>query len=239
VVDHKQVYQSEGEKYQLLIDREDYLGNLLPALQNLIRLEGLDMVDLGTGTGRLASILGPFTRRIFAFDRSDHMLGVAISQLGKLPMRQWLVAAADHKAIPLPRDSADMILSGWSFCYLVVWEENDWKASLHEGLKEIKRVLRKEGSVVIIETLGTGNREPQPPDKLKPYFSYLEEQGFQSSWIRTDYQFRNLDEAYDLTAFFFGEEMLENILLEPEPILPECTGIWSLPAKDLLNGVDL
>jgi ubiquinone/menaquinone biosynthesis C-methylase UbiE len=126
-----------------------------------------------------------------------------------------------------------LILSGWSFCYLAVWGGLNWKSALQDGLREIKRVLRDEGSLIIIESLGTGNTEPQSPDKLKPYFSYLDNRGFQRSWIRTDYKYRNQEEALDLTAFFFGEEMLKNIKLGPEPILPECTGIWFCPAVNL------
>ena len=237
MLDHKQVYQGEGEKYQHLIEREDYLGNLLPAIQDLTPVAGLDVIDLGSGTGRLALLFGQVARRIYAFDMSVHMLSVANRQIERQKMNEWLVAAADHKAIPLPANSADLVLSGWSFCYLAVWEEEDWKSALREGLGEIKRVLRDEGSVILIESLGTGNMEPQPPDKLMPYFSSLEDYGFQRSWIRTDYRFRNLEEAYDLTSFFFGEEMLQNILPESKPILPECTGIWSISAKELYNGV--
>jgi ubiquinone/menaquinone biosynthesis C-methylase UbiE len=233
VVDHKQVYQQDGEKYQQLIAREDYKGNLLPAIQKLVPLAGLDVVDLGTGTGRLASLLGPIAGSISAFDRSVHMLEVASRHLAKLPLNTWLIAAADHRAIPQPRNSADLILSGWSFCYLAVWGGVDWKSAIGNGLKEIKRVLRAEGSVILVESLGTGNSDPQPPDKLKPYFSFLEDQGFYHSWIRTDYKFRNREEAQDLTAFFFGEEMLQNIQLAPKPILPECTGIWWCGANDL------
>ena len=233
MVDHKQVYEQQGEKYQQLIAREDYLGNLLPAIQNLVPLIGLDIIDLGTGTGRLASLLGPITAKVYAFDQSEHMLGVAANLLANLSMDPWLIAAADHKAIPLPWNSTDLILSGWSFCYLAVWGGEDWKSAIRDGLSEIKRVLRNQGSVILIESLGTGNLEPQSPDKLKPYFSYLEAHGFRRSWIRTDYKFRSRDEARDLTAFFFGEEMLQNIKMESAPILPECTGLWYCPVNDL------
>jgi hypothetical protein len=94
------------------------------------------------------------------------------------------------------------------------------------GLKEIRRVLRKEGMVVLIETLGTGVLQPHPPETLVPYYKFLEDLGFNQTWIRTDYKFTSLDEAHELVNFFFGEEMLSKISQAPEPILPECTGIW-------------
>lgn len=233
MVDHKQAYQQEGDRYQQLIAREDFQGNLLPAIRKVVRLEGLDVVDLGSGTGRLTRLLGPATRSVFAFDASAHMLSVAMKLFAEDPYYRWLAAAADHRAIPLPQNSADLILSGWSFCYLVVWEEKNWQSSLTEGLREIKRVLRDRGSVVLLETLGTGVTEPRPPEKLAPYFNFLEDFGFTRSWIRTDYKFQSRDEARELVRFFFGEEMLPNINQDAEPILPECTGIWWCRYRDL------
>lgn len=226
MVDHKQAYQQEGDKYQRLIAREDYEGNLLPAIHEVIPPDGLDVVDLGSGTGRLARLLGPVARSVYAFDISPHMLNVANSLFDEFPGYAWLAAAADHRAIPLPHNSADLILSGWSFCYLVVWEEKNWQSALLEGLREVKRVLREGGSVILIETLGTGVKVPQPPQKLEPYFDFLENFGFKRSWIRTDYKFHSREEAYELVKFFFGEEMLLNTSHDAEPILPECTGIW-------------
>jgi SAM-dependent methyltransferase len=226
MVDHKQVYLQEGDKYQRLIAREDYQGNLLPAIQEITSIDGLDVVDLGAGTGRLACLLGPSARKIFAFDRSVHMLSVAAGLLKELPIADRLVAAADHRAVPLPQSSADLILSGWSFCYLVVWEGENWQSALLMGLREIKRVLRAGGTIIIIETLGTGVEIPQPPEKLEPYLALLEDLEFSRTWIRTDYKFRNRDEATDLSRFFFGEEMLIHLTDDAEPILPECTGLW-------------
>jgi ubiquinone/menaquinone biosynthesis C-methylase UbiE len=224
--DHKEIYLQEADRYQRLIDREDYQENLKTALNQIRPWDGLDVVDLGAGTGRLAVMTSRSARTVFAFDLSPHMLEVAYEKLIALGAKNWLTAAGDHRAIPLASQTVDLVLSGWSFCYLVVWEEENWKSSLHEGLDEIQRVLRPGGTTVIIETLGTGVEEPQRPDKLENYFRFLEEEGFQHQWLKTDYLFETRDEAAELTEFFFGTEMLDAIIFNPEPILPECTGIW-------------
>lgn len=224
--DHKKVYQDEGDRYQQLIAREDYRGNLLPALKKILELEGLDVLDLGAGTGRLTALLAPIVNSIQAIDLSHHMLTVAAELLIKSGHKNWDVAAADHRFIPRESNCVDLIISGWSFCYLAVWAEKNWEENIKLGLNEVKRLLRDDGSIIIIETLGTGNKEPIIIDKLANYLSYLEEVGFQRTWIRTDYQFMDREEANDLTEFFFGTEMLENISQDDKPVLPECTGIW-------------
>lgn len=224
--DHKEIYLQEAGRYQRLIAREDYQENLKTALNQIRPWDGLDVVDLGAGTGRLAVMAARSARTVFAFDLSAHMLEVANEKLIALGAKNWLTAAGDHRAIPLASQTVDLVLSGWSFCYLAVWEEENWKSSLREGLDEIQRVLRPGGTTVIIETLGTGVEEPQRPDKLEHYFQFLEEEGFQPHWLKTDYLFETRDEAAELTEFFFGKEMLDAINFDPVPILPECTGIW-------------
>ena len=226
MTDHKTVYQQEAARYQRLIAREDYQENLLPALKKITHLQGIDILDLGAGTGRLAHLLAPQAGSVHALDLSPHMLEVAAERLRKQQLGHWQVTAGDHRHLPLENNSADLIISGWSFCYLMVWGGEDWKQQVDSALLEMKRVLSKEGTIIIIETLGTGNTQPVEIDKLSHYFDYLIQKGFQRSWIRTDYRFDSRDEALELVQFFFGEDMLEKIGNENNPILPECTGIW-------------
>jgi len=51
------------------------------------------------------------------------------------------------------------------------------------------RVVKPGGSIIIIETLGTGFTEPAPPEILKPYYEYLASRWFTLVSIRTDYLF--------------------------------------------------
>ena len=230
MTDHIEVYQQEANRYQSLISREDFQGNLLPAILDIIPVNNLDVVDLGAGTGRLSCLLAPLVNSLNIFDLSPQMLGVAANLMQESGNKNWQAAAVDHRYIPLQNRSVDLVISGWSLCYLVVWEADKWETELKKGLAEIRRVLRSSGMTIIIETLGTGTEIPDPPDKLKTYFGYLDAMGFQNKWIRTDYRFESQEEAQDLTSFFFGKEMLGKIQSEKNSILPECTGIWWIKA---------
>jgi ubiquinone/menaquinone biosynthesis C-methylase UbiE len=136
------------------------------------------------------------------------------------------VEVADHRDLPLPDDSADVVISGWSIGYFVGWSGRTWLDDVRATLAEMVRVARGGGTLVILETLGTGFESPTPPPELIPYYEFLEAHGFTSTWIRTDYKFESLAEAESLTRFFFGGEMAEKVLGNNWMVLPECTGIW-------------
>ena len=222
----RKIYQSDAEGYEALISREDHPGNIPRALDEIVNVKGLDVVDLGAGTGRLTMMLAPRARSISSFDISDHMLDVTRSRLKILGLNNWRVEVADHRSVPLADDSVDLVVSGWSVSYLAVWNPDSWRAELEKWLDEMKRILRPSRHIVLFESLGTGNESPIRLPHLENYYSWLDEVGFQNKWIRTDYQFESLEEAIELAGFFFGEEMADQVRERQSVILPECTGVW-------------
>jgi ubiquinone/menaquinone biosynthesis C-methylase UbiE len=221
--DHKAIYNQAALNYERLVSREDYEGNILKAIQVVLPLQGIDVVETGAGTGRVTRLLAPFARSIVAFDISEHMIALAAESLRAGGWSNWRTGVADHRHLPVEAGSADLVISGWSICYLVDWNRQSWKADVAEVLAEMHRLLRSGGWTVIIETQGTGFTTPHPPDHLVDYYRFLAEQGFESSWFRTDYHFANVEEANESSTFFFGSEMAQKI---EGVILPECTGLW-------------
>jgi len=222
----KEVYEKHADQYERLIQREDYQNNILSSIESYCTLDGLDVVELGAGTGRLTRLLAPYVKSIKAFDASAHMLETAAKSLREMGLTNWSAEVADHRRIPVEDASADLAISGWAFCYLAVWGGADWQSALQDGLNEIERILRPGGTVIIIETLGTGYEKPNPPEHLSAYYNWLVEAGFERGWMRTDYRFESLEEAVELSTFFFGEEMGHKVREKNWGILPECTGIW-------------
>jgi ubiquinone/menaquinone biosynthesis C-methylase UbiE len=222
----KEVYEQHAGQYERLIQREDYQNNILSAIESYCSLDGIDVVELGAGTGRLTRFLAPHVKSIKAFDASAHMLETAAQSLREMCLTNWSTEVADHRQIPVKDASADLVISGWAFCYLAVWGGEVWKSALDDGLREIERIARPSGTVIIIETLGTGEEKPNPPEHLSKYFDWLTGTGFERGWIRTDYRFESLEEAVELSTFFFGEEMGGKVREKNWQTLPECTGIW-------------
>jgi ubiquinone/menaquinone biosynthesis C-methylase UbiE len=228
VSEHGQIYTDYASTYEGLVSRSDYQHNILRAINYIKPLRGVDVVELGAGTGRLTCKLAPVVNSIRAFDASQHMLDIAANKLESFKMNNWRVGVADNRDLPVNSRSADIAISGWSVCYTVLWHERTWEQELSKALAEMKRVLRPGGAIILLESLGTGYNEPRPPKSLREYYKFLEKEGFSSNWIRTDYCFESLQEAQALTRFFFGADKVDKIINNQLVILPEYTSVWWL-----------
>jgi SAM-dependent methyltransferase len=227
MADQRQIYQTDADRYEALIAREDYQGNILRTLERIVpNLASRFTLDLGAGTGRLARLLAPHVAHVRAFDESAEMLRVCRARLAATGLVNWQADVADHRHLPVADACADLAVSGWSVSYLAVWGDDAWRANLEEWLGEMKRALRPRSLVVLFESLGTGNESPAPLPRLVNFYPWLDEVGFQNTWIRTDYKFESLEEAEYLSRFFFGDEMGDDVAKNNWAILPECTGVW-------------
>ena len=224
----RKIYETDGARYQALIAREDYLGNIPRALEEIVNVDGLDVIDLGAGTGRLAVMLASRVKSMRAFDMSEEMLRVCRERLMAGGLSNWEVEVADHRQLPLADHSGDLVISGWSVAYLYVWNPETWRVELEKWLGEMKRILRPGSFIVLFESLGTGHESPIQLEHLTGYYSWLDEVGFQHKWFRTDYKFESVEEAEELSHFFFGDALGDKVKQNNWVILPECTGLWWL-----------
>jgi ubiquinone/menaquinone biosynthesis C-methylase UbiE len=168
-LDLEEIYASKADDYERLVIREDYQGNILTAISTILTVNGMDIVDLGAGTGRIACMLAPFARSVIALDASDHMLSVARQKLERSGLTNWRIETADHHHLPVKDASVDIVISGWSLVYAAIWAKGDWRESLRKALVEIRRILRPGGTIIILETMGTGGESPNPPADLLDY----------------------------------------------------------------------
>jgi ubiquinone/menaquinone biosynthesis C-methylase UbiE len=175
-------------------------------------------------------MMAPLAKSLLVSDISRPMLDLATAKLEQTGLQNWTVVVADHRALPVANQVADISIAGWTLGYCTTWHAKSWHNEIGKALVEMKRVLRPGGTVIILETLGTGSEKPCPPtDALAMYYAWLErEHGFSSTWIRTDYRFESVPEAQESTRFFFGDDLADRIGQENWGILPECTGIWWL-----------
>lgn len=235
MIDFIDIFTNQSEKYDLLVSKEDYQNELIEAINSIVSLEGKNVIELGAGTGRVTRLLSNKVNKIDAFEVNESMVKVANKNIKKRKLNNCTISVADSRNVPVDKNVADISIAGWSLCCLVAFNKNSWRNEIEKALNEIERVVKQDGIIIIIETLGTGNEAPMIPNGLKEYYEILNKRNYKMKSIRTDFKFSNMNEAIDLISFFFGENMVESIKkLDNSIILPECTGIWYKKKEELL-----
>jgi ubiquinone/menaquinone biosynthesis C-methylase UbiE len=222
-----EIYRNQGEAYHRLIAAEDVEGNLPAALQEIASLDKATILDLGGGSGRIPLLLHENAKQMLSLDLHRDMLREQAVQRKKVG-GSWQLAQADLRQIPIADNWADVIIAGWAIGHSRSWHAEDWQRQIGRALAEMQRTAKVGGSLIILETMGTGTESAGPPSpELDEYYGWLEQKhNFQRQVISTDYEFADRDEAVELVAFFFGDELAANVWGRKWTRLPEWTGIW-------------
>ena len=101
-----------------------------------------DLLDLGTGTGRMLSVLADRAERSVGIDYSREMLAVARANLEAAGKRNWQVRHGDLYQLPFP---------GASFDVAVIHQVLHYLEDPVEALAEAARVLRPGGTLVVAD----------------------------------------------------------------------------------------
>lgn len=118
-------------------------GEVEAALQTLLPVHGVrDLLDIGTGTGRMLEIFGPRVERAIGVDLSREMLAVARVNLERANLRNCSIRHADMYQLPLP---------GGSFDAVVIHQVLHYAERPDQVIAEAARVLRPGGRLVIVD----------------------------------------------------------------------------------------
>ena len=226
--DYDSIFANQAEKYDRLVAAEDFQGNLLHTLTGMGLLNREQAVaDLGTGTGRVAFLVAPIVRHVYGIEPVGGMLRVAEAKKVALGVRNVDFLPGEHKDTSLPAKSVDVIVEGWAFLRAYRCTLPDWRAEFDAIVKEMRRVLRNRGMVILIETMGSLDIWDEVPGGVAELYRYFEKElGLRKTIIRTDYRFADAEEAVDLGTFFFGDEVGAEIRRIGSSVVPEATAIW-------------
>ena len=227
-MDHfKNIYSNMACEYHRMIEYEDVDGNLYDCIDKLLTADVSRVLDIGSGTGRIPLLLSDPRFTVVGLDLYWEMLQENVRQRS-LSAGSWLLLQGSAGALPMSPDCFDVLTAGWVLGHTCSWHL-DWQTELDIVLKEMHRVVRDQGIIIIMETLTTGSVIPAPPTaELANYYDWLENSwAFSRQEIRTDYRFPDVKEAISNTEFFFGEQLSSMIVDNNWSRVPECTGICS------------
>ena len=226
--DYDHIFSHHADRYDRLVMAEDHQRNLPALLDRLGILSGrLDVADLGSGTGRITFMIAPFAKQVYGVEPAEAMRQYAVQKAAAEGTGKVRFLSGEHKSIPLPDGSVDVVIEGWAFLRAFGVTHPAWRTEFEAIWKEVRRVLRGTGPVVLIETMGTFNLWEKVPERVGPLYEHFEkEMGLKRTVIRTDYRFGSPAEAAELGSFFFGEEIGAAIRARGECIVPEATAIW-------------
>ena len=121
---------------------------MLPAVVDVVELEGKAVVDAGAGTGRVAFAVSPAARHVFAIEPVANLRRYMREEAIRLAIENLFVVDGFLHAIPLPSAGADVLLT----CRAIGWR-------LEDELPEIERVVKPGGFAVHF----FGVPHPAPP----------------------------------------------------------------------------
>jgi len=221
-----EMYQQYADRYDQLVNHEDYAGNLKRFLNDLIDWQGKTVCEFGCGTGRVTKMYAERAASCLLCDNSAQMLEQAARNLSGIT-RPLNLRELDNRQLDTLSGNFDIVIEGWSFGHLVAAEPERieyWTDFL------VQHCSRLAGQLVIfIETLGTDTEQPKPPGpSLAEFYRLLEASGFVRSELRTDYRFENSRKASEIMGAFFGNTMADSIIARDIKVIPEYTGVWVL-----------
>lgn len=100
------------------------------------------LLDCGTGTGRMLELLAPLADRAIGVDLSPAMLSVARANLDRAGVRNAQLRQGDIYALPVERNSCDLAILHQVLHYL------DDPA---RALREAARTLRPSGRLIVVD----------------------------------------------------------------------------------------
>ena len=211
------IYTEKADIYDGLSKAQDYNKDVIKILFKTVGFGGKTVLDLGTGTGKLAIPLSRKAKKVYALDKSNFMLQILRKKIKSQKIKNIKTIRGEFNESGLKKESVDIIVSLWAFPF----HSADWE----RDLKSIRRILKKNGKIILIDSIRTGeshkisakihdkkheNMFQEFNDKLH---NWLKQKGFKRKKIidiASDYRTKKNVEKY--CAPFFGYEFTTYLL---------------------------
>lgn len=192
-------YYEENDVYEIFSIAEDYPNKiyeyLLPKIKNKI------VLDLGCGTGKFMQKFYKETSKYYGLDLSNEQINIAKKKISGNQV-QFMCCSAEN--IPLLDNSVDIIISTWVLGTILEVDRRN------KVLEEMNRVLKKGGSIYLVENDIGGEFEEirkRYPDisRTKEYNNWIESHDFNCvNKFETYFKFDNENQAKNVFTNIWG-----------------------------------
>jgi ubiquinone/menaquinone biosynthesis C-methylase UbiE len=197
-------YHQEADIYQQFSDAEDYPNLIYNQL--LIHIKNKIVLDLGCGNGKYLNLFSNEAQTIIGIDKSYEQLKNAKKH------NNVNIIQADARKIPFPNYTFDVVFS----CWMLGTISDDM--SRLEIIKEMKRILKPDGIILLIENEQGDEfeeirgRNNDPLQRTKIYNEWLLNQGFIiEKHVQTYFQFNNIEQANQVFKLIWGDKIKTKI----------------------------
>lgn len=141
------VEQQFGARAQAYLDSAVHAGgeDLERLASAVAATPGAAVLDLGCGAGHASFAVAPHTATVVAYDLSAEMLSVVHRTASERGLKSIRTQQGKAEVLPFPAASFDWIISRYS--------AHHWH-NVPAALREMRRVLRPGGGVLLIDTVG-------------------------------------------------------------------------------------
>jgi len=108
---------------------------------------GARVLDLGCGGGHAAFAAAPHVREVVAYDLSAEMVGAVAAEAKRRGLANIVTRQGAVETLPFPDGAFDVVMTRFSMHH---WTD------LAAALKEARRVVKRDGIAVLIDTVSPG-----------------------------------------------------------------------------------
>ncbi|MBL7160447.1 MAG: methyltransferase domain-containing protein [Candidatus Aenigmarchaeota archaeon] len=215
------VYDEKADIYDTVSRYQDSKNDILKIiLQEDVK--GKVVLDMGAGTGRASIPLAVKAKKVYALDQSKSMLRILRKKIKAKKIKNISILKSPFKRIPIPSESVDLVVSVWSF----PTHSKNWD----RDLREVRRVLKKNGKILVFDTYHGGEYYRMRKKFHNPeLFSSLEnfKRDLRKWMVSRGFRYRILDVVADfrtklnverVCAHFFGYELATHMLARDKVI---------------------
>jgi len=134
---HPSTYELESHSF-------DPDGLVADALLSVADWAGLDVLDIGCGTGFQLPLFASSARSVVGVEPHDDLVKLARRRTSSLPSVH--VVAGTAQSLPLPDASVDVAHARWAYFF---------GPGCELGLRELERVVRRGGTAFVVDNDGT------------------------------------------------------------------------------------